>query len=152
MGVMSQLNIVRFVYFESCISSNQNDKDLLGCYTYIKQIMNVFHSCNNENIFIRWKMECYIQLGSASLKSTFHLSTHQNIRTIALINIHYLYSINWKFYSCSWIQFMNLFTLQHYVRSIANINRPNCFVDLCTRVAWKALWEGNGNTVIVKRL
>ena len=26
------------------VSFNQNDKDLLGCY--IKQIMNVFHSCN----------------------------------------------------------------------------------------------------------
>jgi hypothetical protein len=29
---------------------------------YIKQIMNVY-SCNGKNIFMRWKMECSIQLG-----------------------------------------------------------------------------------------
>ena len=73
------------------VSFNQNDKDLLGCY--IKQIMNVFHSCNGANMFIRWKLECSIQLGSASLNRTFHLSTHEHIRTIALINIHYVYNI-----------------------------------------------------------
>ncbi len=69
----------------------QQCSDLLGCY--IKQIMNVFHSCNRANICIRCKMECSIQLGSASLNRTFLLSTHENIRTIALINIHYLYNI-----------------------------------------------------------
>ena len=73
------------------VSFNQNDKVLLGCY--IKQIMNVFHSCNGANMFIRWKLECSIQLGSASLNRTFHLSTHEHIRTIALINIHYVYTI-----------------------------------------------------------
>ena len=41
-----------------------------------------------------WKMECSIQLSSASLNRTFHLSTHEHIRTIALINIHYLYNIS----------------------------------------------------------
>jgi hypothetical protein len=30
----------------------------------------------------------------ASLNGTFHLSPHENILTIALINIHYLYIIN----------------------------------------------------------
>ena len=29
----------------------------------------------------------------ASLNGTFHLSPHENILTIALINIHYLYNI-----------------------------------------------------------
>ena len=29
----------------------------------------------------------------ASLNGTFHLSPHENILTIALINIHYLYTI-----------------------------------------------------------
>ena len=31
--------------------------------------------------------------GFASLNRTFHLSTHENICTIALITIHYLYTI-----------------------------------------------------------
>ena len=30
----------------------------------------------------------------ASLNGTFHLSPHENILTIALINIHYLYNIS----------------------------------------------------------
>ena len=30
----------------------------------------------------------------ASLNGTFHLSPHENILTIALINIHYLYNIH----------------------------------------------------------
>ena len=37
-------------------------------------------------------MKCTIQLGFASLNGTFHLSPHENICTIALINIHYLYT------------------------------------------------------------
>ena len=53
----------------------------------------MFISCNGKNIFIRWKMECSIQLGFASLNRTFHLSPYENILTIALINIHYLYTI-----------------------------------------------------------
>ena len=65
-------------------------KNLDWCY--IKQIMNAFHSCNGTAIFIRWKTECSIQLGFASLNRTFHLSSHENICTIALITIHYLYT------------------------------------------------------------
>ena len=38
-------------------------------------------------------MECSNQLGFASLIGTFHLSLHENILTIALININYLYTI-----------------------------------------------------------
>ena len=38
-------------------------------------------------------MKCSIQLCFASLNGTFHLSPHENICTIALINIHYLYTI-----------------------------------------------------------
>ena len=37
-------------------------------------------------------MKCSIQLGFALLNGTFHLSPHENICTIALINIHYLYN------------------------------------------------------------
>ena len=56
-----------------------------------------FHSCNGTNIFMRWKMKCSIQLGFASLNGTFHLSPHENICTIALINIHYLYTVLFAF-------------------------------------------------------
>ena len=41
--------------------------------------------------------KCSIQLGYASLNGTFHLSPHENICTIALINIHYLYNIDHSF-------------------------------------------------------
>ena len=88
---------------ESTISCGYNDmnltkpgefhfieNDLFCCY--IKQIMNVFHLCNGKNIFIRWKIKCSIQLSFALLNRTFHLSAHENICTIALINIHCLYT------------------------------------------------------------
>ena len=66
-----------------------------------------FHSCNGTNIFIWWKMKCSIQLGFALLNGTFHLSPHENICTIALINIHYLY----------------IHTLRvHYAHAAANLN------------------------------
>ena len=42
-------------------------------------------------------MNCSIQLGFASLNRTFHLSPHENICTIALITIHYLYNIDFPF-------------------------------------------------------
>ena len=38
-------------------------------------------------------MKCSIQLGFASFNGTFHLSAHENMCTIAFINIHYLYTI-----------------------------------------------------------
>ena len=49
------------------------------CTSYIKQIMNVLVRAM-EQIF-------------ALLNGTFHLSPHENICKIALINIHYLYAI-----------------------------------------------------------
>ena len=66
------------------------------------------HSSNGTNIFIRWKMKCTIQLGFASLNGTFHLSPHENICTIALINIHYLYTIA-RITQCTlrWLYFRN---------------------------------------------
>ena len=54
--------------------------------------MNAFNSCDGTAIFIRLKMKCSIQLGVASLNRTFHLSPHENICTIALKTIHYLYT------------------------------------------------------------
>jgi hypothetical protein len=46
----------------------------------------------------------------ASLNGTFQLSPHENILTIALINIHYLYKVsnaskNYKPWPCSVINF-----------------------------------------------
>ena len=55
--------------------------------------MNAFNSCDGTSNFIRREMKCSIQLGFASLNRTFHLSPHENICTIALITIHYLYNI-----------------------------------------------------------
>ena len=68
------------------------EKDLFSCY--IKQIMNVFSFMQWNKYFHKVKDECSIQLGFASLNGTFHLSPHENICTIALINIHYLYNIH----------------------------------------------------------
>ena len=56
--------------------------------------MNAFNSCDGTSNFIRCEMKCSIQLGFASLNRTFHLSPHENICTIALITIHYLYNIH----------------------------------------------------------
>ena len=85
-----------------------NDKDLFWCY--IKQIIECFfHSCNGTHIFIRWKMKCSIQLGFASLNGTFHLSPQENICTLALINIHYLYT---NFTLKSKCKFINLIHTQ----------------------------------------
>ena len=62
---------------------------------YIKQIMNVF---------IRAMVRIF-----ASLNGTFHLSPHENILTIALINIHYLYNIT---ITCETLSFSHLVTTQ----------------------------------------
>ena len=51
------------------------------------------HSCNGTNIFIQRKIKCTFQLGFALLNGSYHLSPHENICTIALKNIHYLYNI-----------------------------------------------------------
>ena len=55
--------------------------------------MNVFHSCDGTDIFMRGKIKSSIQQGEAKLNRTFNLSLNENIRTIALITIHYLYII-----------------------------------------------------------
>ena len=58
----------------------------------IKQIMNVFIR-EMVRIFSfgeRWNVP--FNSAVASLNGTFHLSPHENILTIALINIHYLYN------------------------------------------------------------
>ena len=68
-------------------------KNLNLCTSYIKQIMNVFSFVQWNKYFHSVKDESTIQLGFASLNGTFHLSPHENICTIALINIHYFYTV-----------------------------------------------------------
>jgi hypothetical protein len=65
---------------------------------YIKQIMNVFIRAM-VRIFSfceRWNVPFNSIV--ASLNGTFHLSPHENILTIALINIHYLYIVKLTFF------------------------------------------------------
>jgi hypothetical protein len=53
----------------------------------------------------------------ASLNRTFHLSPHENILTIALINIHYLYTIHLvEIQQISLLKFYELFQF-HYISS-----------------------------------
>ena len=45
-------------------------------WCYIKQIMNAFHSCDSTDIFIRWKIKCFIQLAKVLLDTGYiHLYT-----------------------------------------------------------------------------
>ena len=62
-----------------------NDKDLF--WRYIKQIMNVFSFVQWNKYFHSVKDEMF----HSTRRGTFHLSSHENICTIALINIHIIY-------------------------------------------------------------
>ena len=67
--------------------------------------MNAFNSCD----------------GFASLNRTFHLSPHENICTIALITIHYLYNNACKYIHS--IVLKNIFNILLYENMIiANTN------------------------------
>ena len=63
----------------------------------------------------------------ASLNRTFHLSPHENIFTIALINIHYLYIMHW--YMAMIIQwlFHNDTMIENYTR-LRNKSQPLKFL------------------------
>ena len=54
------------------------------------QIMNVYE-CNGTNIFMRWKMKCFIQRSEAELNETFHVSPNENICFIARMRKHSLF-------------------------------------------------------------
>jgi hypothetical protein len=58
---------------------------------YIKQIMNVFIRAMVRIFSFGERWNVPFNSAVASLNGTFHLSPHENILTIALINIHYLY-------------------------------------------------------------
>jgi hypothetical protein len=61
---------------------------------YIKQIMNVFIRAMVRIFSFGERWNVPLNSAVASLNGTFHLSPHENILTIALINIHYLYTIH----------------------------------------------------------
>jgi hypothetical protein len=60
---------------------------------YIKQIMNVFIRAMVKIFSIGDRWNVPFNSAVASLNGTFHLSPHENILTIALININYLYTV-----------------------------------------------------------
>ena len=59
---------------------------------YIKQIMNVFIRAMVRIFSFDERWNVPFNSAVTSLNGTFHLSPHENILTIALINIHYLYN------------------------------------------------------------
>jgi hypothetical protein len=61
---------------------------------YIKQIMNVFIRAMVRIFSFGERWNVPFNLAVASLNGTFHLSPRENILTIALINIHYLYTVS----------------------------------------------------------
>ena len=72
----------------SClIKSSAKSNSLFGIY--VKQIMNVFIRAMVK-FGERWNV--LFNSAIAPFNRTFHLSPHENILTIALINIHYLYT------------------------------------------------------------
>ena len=84
---------------------------------YIKQIMNVY-SCNGKNISFGERWNVPFNSAVASLNGTFHLSPHENILTIALINIHYLY-----------IEQVNLVhTVVYQDTKVWKLNRSVCYM------------------------
>ena len=80
-------------YDISCLINSFGKSNSLFWY-YIKQIMNVFIRAMVRIFSFGERWNVLFNSAIASLNRTFHLSPHENILTIALINIHYLYNIN----------------------------------------------------------
>ena len=79
-------------YDISCLINSFAKSNSLFWY-YIKQIMNVFIRAMVRIFSFGERWNVLFNSAIASLNRTFHLSPHENILTIALINIHYLYTI-----------------------------------------------------------
>ena len=60
-------------------------------------------------VFDVYETRVYI-LGFASLNGTFHLSPHENVCTIALINIHYLCTVLYHSYTGVALEGVKIFT------------------------------------------
>ena len=104
---------------------------------WIGQWTEYFHSVKNRN--------CSIHLRYASVNGTFYSSPHENILSIALINIHYWYTIVWgcvKFlWTITWgrrpkvIVQRNLTLPKTIVLTISQRNTWNsCFITQLKRV------------------
>ena len=76
----------------SCLINSFAKSNSLFWY-YIKQIMNVFIRAMVRIFSFGERWNVLFNSAIASLNRTFHLSPHENVLTIALINIHYLYII-----------------------------------------------------------
>ena len=75
----------------SCLINSFAKSNSLFWY-YIKQIMNVFIRAMVRIFSFGERWNVLFNSAIASLNRTFHLSPHENILTIAPINIHYLYN------------------------------------------------------------
>ena len=62
----------------------------------MKQIMNVFIRAIVRIFSFGERLIVPFNLAIASLNGTINVSSHKNILTIALINVHYLYNIIYK--------------------------------------------------------
>ena len=81
-------------YDISCLINSFAKSNSLFWY-HIKQIMNVFIRAMVRIFSFGERWNVLFNSAIASLNRTFHLSPHENILTIALINIPYLYNIPW---------------------------------------------------------
>ena len=67
------------------------------------------YECDGTHIFMRRDIECSIQRSEARLNRTYHLSSNENIFTIARMkNIHYLFCITSKNICCHVEHLINL--------------------------------------------
>ena len=67
-------------------------------------------------------MKCSIQLGIASLNRTFQLSPHENICTIALITIHYLYNTCYLLTKIFWDNNPPVYVYRGHFKPIEKVN------------------------------
>ena len=81
--LLSNLYCTRAKVFICFKILNFHNIDLFWCHKSDKTNDNFLHSCNGKNIFIR----------SAKWNGKFYLSPHENFFPIALINIHYSYTV-----------------------------------------------------------
>ena len=112
-------------YDISCLINSFAKSNSLFWY-YIKQIMNAFIRAMVRIFSFGERWNFLFNSAIASLNRTFHLSPHENILTIALINIYYLYIIqSFQCFACLFF-FFNLFP---YKESRMKINYGNLAVN-----------------------
>ena len=93
----------------SCLINSSAKSNSLFNWYYIKQIMNVFIRAMVRIFSFGERWNVLFNSAIASTNRTFHLSPHENILTIALINIHYLYNMRATMHC--YMHFSDVFTL-----------------------------------------